>query len=103
MRLRCMAYQQGDVYIAACLDLSLAAQANSIDKAISKLEGQVSDYLEEVTSEPEYAKQLINRKAPLSMWLKYWYIACMLKVKRASSRNKETISARLFDEQYKPA
>ncbi|WP_275348344.1 hypothetical protein, partial [Xenorhabdus bovienii] len=99
MRLRCMAYQQGDMYIAACLDLSLAAQANSIDEAISKLEAQVSDYLEEATSEPEYAKQLINRKAPLSMWLKYWLIAFKLKVRRAFYLNKEAVSVKLFDEQ----
>ncbi|PHM36450.1 DUF1902 domain-containing protein [Xenorhabdus innexi] len=99
MKLRCMAYQQGDMYIAACLDLSLAAQANSIDEAFSKLKAQVSDYLEEIAAEPKYAKQLMNRKAPISMWLKYWYIAFKLKVRRSSYLNKETISVKLFDEQ----
>ncbi|WP_426576784.1 DUF1902 domain-containing protein [Xenorhabdus stockiae] len=94
-----MAYQQDNIFIAACLDLSLAAQADSIDEAINKLEAQVNDYLEEAASEREYAKQLINRKAPLSMWLKYWYIAFKLKVRKSFYPNNEIGSVKLFDEQ----
>lgn len=73
--LRCMAYQQNGVFVAACLDLSLAAQADTMPEAMSKLDAQVRDYLEEAFSEPAYTKQLLNRKAPLSMWIKYWIIA----------------------------
>lgn len=73
--LRCMAYKQGEVFVAACLDLSLAAQADTMQEATRKLEHQVKDYLEEAYSEPQYTKQMLRRKAPLSMWLKYWVIA----------------------------
>ncbi|QNH64565.1 DUF1902 domain-containing protein [Proteus vulgaris] len=75
MNLRCMAYSQDGIYIAACLDLSLAAQADSLKEAMDKLEAQIKDYFEEVASDPQYANQLIyHRKAPLSMWVKYWSI-----------------------------
>ncbi|MBC8946779.1 DUF1902 domain-containing protein [Xenorhabdus indica] len=104
MRLRCMAYRQGDIYVAACLDLSLAAQADSIDDAISKLESQVDDYLEEIDSEPEYAKQLLNRKAPLSMRLRYrLYRSVFFVLKVIGLLRQHTDSFRLFDEQRKPA
>lgn len=74
--LRCMAYQEGDVYVATCLDLSLAAQADTMKDAMKKLEEQISSYIQEAISEPQYAHDLLNnRKAPLSLWMKYWYIA----------------------------
>ncbi|MBD2816742.1 DUF1902 domain-containing protein [Xenorhabdus sp. Flor] len=104
MKLRCMAYRQGDIYIAACLDLSLAAQADSIDDAISKLESQVDDYLEEINSEPKYAEQLLNRKAPLSIWLRYYlYRSVFFILKIIGRLRQHTDSFRLFDEQRKPA
>ncbi|MFP9227573.1 DUF1902 domain-containing protein [Pectobacterium cacticida] len=70
--LRCMAYQQNGVFVAACIDLSLAAQADTMQDAMKKLDEQIKDYLVEAYSEPAYTEQLLNRKAPLSMRLKYF-------------------------------
>lgn len=89
--LRCMAYRQDGVYVAACLDLSLAAQADTMQDALCKLDEQIKDYVAEALSEPEYADKLLNRKAPLSMWLKYWVVAFQI-----FSRSKR--EARLFQE-----
>ncbi|EQB0734018.1 DUF1902 domain-containing protein [Klebsiella oxytoca] len=86
--LRCMAYQQNGVYVAACLDLSLAAQADTMKEAMSKLDAQIRDYLEEALSEPEFADQLLNRKAPLSMWIKYWIIAFRIFFDRKQGQSK---------------
>ncbi|MBS0854943.1 MULTISPECIES: DUF1902 domain-containing protein [unclassified Tatumella] len=83
--LRCMAYRQDGVFVAVCLDLSLAAQADSMQEATDKLESQVHDYLEEVFSEPEYAKQMLNRKAPFTLWVKYWLIAFRMMFKKQSN------------------
>ncbi|WP_118988068.1 type II toxin-antitoxin system HicB family antitoxin [Photorhabdus sp. CRCIA-P01] len=94
MRLRCMAYRQGEVYVAACLDLSLAAQGDNIEEAINKLEAQIEDYLEEVRAEPQYAKQMLSRKAPLSMWVKYWRIAFRIFMNR-----EDRGMAKVFNEQ----
>lgn len=51
--LRCMAYQQNGVYVAACLDLSLAAQADTMKEAVNKLDEQIKDFFTEALSEPE--------------------------------------------------
>ncbi len=94
--LRCMAYHQGGVFVAACLDLSLAAQADSMEEAMHKLELQINDYLEEAVSDPKYAQDMIfNRKAPVSMWLKYWFIAFRMFFSRKQGR------ASLFSEPCK--
>lgn len=80
--LRCMAYQQNGVFVAACLDLSLAAQADTMREAMDKLDAQIKDYIAEAFAEPQYAKQLLNRKAPISMWFKYWVIAFQVFVRK---------------------
>lgn len=92
MNLRCMAYSQDGIYIAACLDLSLAAQADSLKEAMDKLEAQIKDYFEEVASDPQYANQLCHRKAPLSMWVKYWSIPAANFIRKiVRSRNAKYI------------
>ena len=91
--LRCMAYQQNGVFVAACLDLSLATQADSMMEAMENLDLQIRDYIQEALSEPEYRDSLLNRKAPLSMWVKYWLIAFRMFF------NKKQGPAKLFSEQ----
>lgn len=73
--LRCMAYQESGVFVAACLDQSLAAQGDTMQDAMAKLEEQIKDYLAEAYAEPAFTEQLLKRKAPASMWLKYIKIA----------------------------
>lgn len=80
--LRCMAYQQDGVFVAACLDLSLAAQADTMQEAMDKLENQVRDYLIEAYEDPSYTRQLLSRKAPLSMWFKYWVLVFQVFFRR---------------------
>lgn len=94
--LRCMAYHQDGVYVAACLDLSLAAQADSMKEAMDKLEQQIDALFDEVKEEPQYAKDLLlNRKAPLSLWFKYWFIALKMLFSKKSGK------ASLFNEPCK--
>lgn len=73
---RCYVKKDGDLYVAVCIDLSLAAQANTVEEVVEKLEAQMFDYLCEAFSEPEYAASLIQRKAPFSQiatfhWIKF--------------------------------
>ncbi|RBO13294.1 DUF1902 domain-containing protein [Pantoea sp. 3_1284] len=77
--LRCMAYRQDGVFVAVCLDWSLAAQGDTLKEAKLKLEEQMHSLVEEAKAEPKYARQLLRgRKAPISLWLKYWYIAAIM-------------------------
>lgn len=73
--LRGMVYLDGDVFIAACIDLALASQASSAKEALEKLESQIRDYLDEALSDHKYSYDLIkNRKAPTSWFLHYYFI-----------------------------
>ncbi len=96
--LRCMAYYQDGVYVAVCLDLSLAAQADSMKEATGKLEQQIDAFIEEARAEPQYANDLLlKRRAPLSLWLKYWFIGLRMLF------SKKTGTASLFSERYEAA
>ncbi|WP_439256585.1 hypothetical protein [Lonepinella sp. BR2271] len=86
--IRCMAYRENNLFIAVCLDLSLAAQADSMDEAIQKLDMQIQDFIEEINAEPEYAIQLLNRSAPLSLWIKYYWF----KFLSAKNGNKKQVA-----------
>ncbi|WP_237584859.1 type II toxin-antitoxin system HicB family antitoxin [Proteus sp. G2660] len=88
-----MAYRQNGTYIASCLDLSLAARGDTIEEAVNNLDLQVKDFIEELKKEPKYAKQLLSRKAPLSMWFKYWVLAFRILFNKKTSHK-----AKLFDE-----
>ncbi len=72
--LRCYAERKDDQWQAYCLDLCLAAQADTFDEAKRKLSWMISDYLEEalVGEDKAYANQLLSRKAPLFSWIRYF-------------------------------
>ena len=74
--LRCMAERDGDQWVAQCLDLCLAAQADTYEEAKSKLDLMIREYVEDalVGEDRQYAQELMLRSAPLSQWVKYyWY------------------------------
>lgn len=76
--LRCMAEQDGDVWVAQCLDLCLAAQGDSLPEAKVKLEAMIEDYIEEAFGpDREHAAYLLRRKAPWSEWAKYYQAVSM--------------------------
>jgi hypothetical protein len=98
---RCLVKRDGDLWVALCVDLSLAAQADSLDEAKGKLEAQIADYIREAFAEPEYAEQLLNRKAPLSQRVdfriaqfKLWLIALLHRQETQSNFLNWSISER---------
>ncbi len=84
--LSCMAYKEKDYYTAVCLTLSLASRGSSMQEAIDNLDKQVCDYVQEAISEPEYTYQLLNRPAPLSLWIKFWFIK-LLSIWKGSNKD----------------
>lgn len=60
------------MWVAYCLDLSLAAQADSFEAAKSKLEEQLTELVEDLDGQDsQHAHYLLKRRAPLSVWLRY--------------------------------
>ena len=73
--LRCFAERTDGVWSAVCLDLNLAAQSESLDAVMEKLDDQIRSYLEDAfTVDKEYAADLLKRRAPVSLWLRYYWI-----------------------------
>ncbi|MDZ7868844.1 MAG: hypothetical protein U5L02_06500 [Rheinheimera sp.] len=73
--LRCYAKKDGDVWVAVCIDLCLAAQGQTLNEVKQKLEVMTRSYIKGAFEEDrEYAGQLLARKAPLSQQATYHWI-----------------------------
>ena len=70
---RCLAQRKGDLWEAFSIDFGLAAQADTLEEARQKLESQIFDYLHGIFcgDDRAFAEQLLTRKAPLPIRIKY--------------------------------
>lgn len=60
------------MWVAACIDLSLAAQGESLTTAKARLHEQITAYVNEAVSvDAEHAEALLERRAPLQDRLRY--------------------------------
>ena len=100
--LRCYAKKEQSYWVAVCIDLSLAAQADSMQEAIEKLESMIETYVDEAyTIHKDYAHQLLNRKAPLSQRLTYYYALCLSYLDKICHKsNGDDTQDRVFFENY---
>jgi hypothetical protein len=70
--LRCYAKKRDTQWVAICVDLCLAAQADTADKARQMLVIQIKSYVEEaLTVDREFAAELLSRKAPIYQRIEY--------------------------------
>ena len=72
--LRCYAEKVGDQWQAFCIDLTLAAQADTFVEVKDKLDAMIAEYVYDalVGEDREYAHQLLTRRGPLRDWVKYY-------------------------------
>ena len=84
---RCLARREGDVFVAICVDLTLAAQGATLHEAREKLHAQIASYIgEALTVDRKYAPALLSRKGPLADRLVYRF--CQLRsMMRKHGRN----------------
>ena len=80
--LRCYAEKKDSQWTAFCLDFTLATQADTCNEATAKLDTQIKEYLYDclVGEDKDYAFQLLNRKAPLLEWVKYYFYCSVYHV-----------------------
>lgn len=72
LRVRCMAWQEQGLWVAACIDFTLAAQGNTLDEARAGLHEQISAYVNEATGiDAAHAEALLTRHAPMADQLRY--------------------------------
>jgi hypothetical protein len=76
--LRCFSKKDEDQWVSICIDLNLAAQADTQKESRRKLESMIRTYVREAyTCHSKYKEQLLNRKAPFSMILEYYKILAL--------------------------
>jgi hypothetical protein len=82
------------VYVATCLDLSLGAQADTIEEAVKKLTAQIDELYQDAKENPEHARALLNRPAPFSMWLEYWVASVIARFMHRKNPTEKVFSLR---------
>ncbi len=72
----CYAERVGSQWQAFALNFDLAAQADSFEEARRKLYKMIHQYVYDavVGDDRAHAKQLLSRRAPLSMWARYYWL-----------------------------
>ncbi|MBX3629334.1 MAG: hypothetical protein KF908_05345 [Nitrosomonas sp.] len=76
--LRCYANKRNDQWQAFCIDLCLAAQADTPEEAQKKLHFMIVDYVTEaLTIDRVHANYLLRRKAPIKQIATYHYYSFM--------------------------
>ena len=92
---RCFSKKDEDQWVSICIDLNLAAQADTQKESRSKLESMVRTYLYEANNcHSKYKDQLLKRKAPWSIRLEYYKILALksllsLPIFRQNSTNND--------------
>lgn len=98
MVLRCYAEQQGSVWVTVCIDLCLAAQADSLAEAKDKMHSQLQEYLEDAFGRhSDHFEDLMDRPAPLSQIFKYH----LIRVRNRNRKRMKIASATMADSIFK--
>lgn len=81
---RCYAEKAGNQWQAFCLDLDLAAQGETFKEAREKLGRMIFEYVYDALAgeDKAHADSLLNRRAPLVYWLRYYWLTlwCMVGI-----------------------
>lgn len=86
-KLRCYAKQVDGLWVAVCIDLSLAAQDECPSTAIQKLHEQIKEYIYDITEgkDVEYFYTLLCRYAPIRQRIEYYWIKFVVWLKGSKS------------------
>jgi hypothetical protein len=84
--LRCLAFERKGYWLAMCVDLDLAVQADTLPKAKRLLREQMHSYIDDVLSvDNQHAGDLLTRKAPMRYVALYHFIKLTHAAKRMLS------------------
>jgi len=81
--LRCYGRQiNSQKWYAVCLDFNLAVEASSLNEMREKMKEVITSYLDTVldTEDVNSIPELLSRRAPISDWLFYYYVALMYHI-----------------------
>jgi len=67
---------RGQQWQAFCVELNLAAQGDTLAEVVQKLHGMIRSYvaLAMEQKDPAHQRDMLDRPAPFSIQLRYWYV-----------------------------
>jgi predicted RNase H-like HicB family nuclease len=77
-KLRCYGYKKNGKYYAACVDLTLIDDGNTMEEAKISLEENILGYLECIAKNG-IAKELFPRRAPFSRFIHYYWVKLLTR------------------------
>jgi hypothetical protein len=78
LNVRCMAWQEGGVWVALCIDFSLVVQGDTLDSVRKSMHEQIGVYVNEALSvDAEHSVELLSRKARLRDRMRYAFWAAV--------------------------
>jgi hypothetical protein len=83
LKLRCYVAKKNKYYYACCIGLNLVDRSDTLDEAMESLLENILGYIECIVKE-EMPFQLLQRKAPLSYILEYYWIKLLTGLKKKS-------------------
>lgn len=75
--LRMYGEKQSGQWSLICLDFNLAVQADTLPEAKEKMHSMIKVYLRDALEDgddSEHANYFLTRRAPVSFWLKYYFL-----------------------------
>ena len=83
--LRCYGHQvKGGRWYGVCLNLNLAAEAESLEGLRKKLHDMIGSYIETVldTNDADSIPTLLSRRAPFFDWVTYYFIRLIISIRK---------------------
>ena len=95
--IRCYAESKRGVWQAFCLNFDLAVQGDSLEEVQEKMKAMVNDYVYDALADDgadrDFASQLLTRRAPVSVHLKYYRVVLSCRL----SNIKKDLCRKVFD------
>lgn len=85
---RCYGQRKNDKWFGVCLELNIAAEADSLPELKEKINSMISSYVEAVCDTDDKASipGLLKRRAPLVDWFRYCSIWTRLRIAKLPDR-----------------
>ena len=80
--LRCYGQKRGGTWYGVCLELNIAAEADSLNELKNKINSMILSYIEAAcdTEDKPSIPFLLRRRAPITDWCRYYFIALSRRI-----------------------
>lgn len=95
-KVRCFAERRGQQWQAFCIELNLAAQADTLKEVRQKLHRIIHSYVDLAMeqNDPDHQRDMLYRPAPISIQLRYWYVRSAIEASKLYCKFRDLLDHR---------